>query len=142
MALNTFPTINTLAWSVIKAPNWATRIQRAVSGRELRVSDYANPIYKFTLTYEVLRSSVDVRAGVGVGPAYYGGGPPYSELDDLLTFFNQQQGASIPFNWYNPTENDALYVVRFTKDALQLENFMYQLWHLKQLEFTSLAITS
>lgn len=140
MTLNVFPSISTLSWSVIKAPNWGTRIQRAISGRELRISDYVNPIYKFTLTYEVLRSPSDVRAGSNIGPAWYAGGggsPPFDELDVLITFFNQQQGAAIPFTWNNPMENDAEYTVRFTKDALQFENFMYQLWQLKTLELTS-----
>src|SRR6266853_1952480 len=31
-----FPSLPGLAWSVTKAPRFATRIQRAVSGRELR----------------------------------------------------------------------------------------------------------
>jgi Conserved hypothetical protein 2217 (DUF2460) len=129
----------TLAWSVIRAPNWGTRLQRAISGRELRVSDYANPIFKFTLTFEVLRSPSDVRAGAGIGPAWYAGGggsPPFNEFDTLIAFFNQQQGAAIPFLWDDVTDNNLQYTVRFTKDALEFENFLYQLWTLKKLELT------
>jgi hypothetical protein len=39
-----FPTLPGLGWSVSKAPRFATRIQRAISGRELRVLDQPNPI--------------------------------------------------------------------------------------------------
>ena len=39
-----FPALPGLAWSVTKAPTFQTRIQRAVSGRELRALDYPYPL--------------------------------------------------------------------------------------------------
>lgn len=210
MALNTFPSMATQGWSVTKAPNWATRLQRSVSGRELRVSDYVLPVYTFTLTYEVLRDRWDIRDGAGHGPAYRQGGTViYDELRTIWNFFNQQQGSSIPFQFYDPTDNTTravsatpqsitvatgdgsttsfqlcsailapvipnvintitptgytldtntglitystapasgvsitadmtyYYKVRFATDALESENFMYQLWALKQLKLAS-----
>jgi hypothetical protein len=39
-----FPALPGLAWGVTKAPTFQTRIQRAVSGRELRALDYPYPL--------------------------------------------------------------------------------------------------
>jgi uncharacterized protein (TIGR02217 family) len=96
----TFPTLPGLGWSVSKAPRFATRIQRAVSGRELRVVDQPNPIWTWTLTYSMLRDQNDTRApsGPGVG---------YDELRTLMGFFLQQQGTFQPFLFDDPTDDHA-----------------------------------
>src|ERR1700721_1972941 len=60
-----FPALPGLGWSVSKTPRFATRIQRAVSGRELRVLDQPNPIWSWTLTYSMLRDRNDTRAATG-----------------------------------------------------------------------------
>ncbi len=212
MALNLFPTTNTIAWSVVKSPNWATRLQRAVSGRELRVQDYTLPLYTFTLTYEILRDRWDVRGGFYTGLAYPHGAlaPIYDELRMIWNFYNQQMGAFIPFAFFDVTDNTTrgtptipqtaffgtgdgvtqsfqmasallaptiplvinsvtpayaytfdsntgvitfaiapgigvsvgadytyFYKVRFASDGLEAENFMYQLWSMKQLKLVS-----
>lgn len=107
MASNIFPTTPNLSWSVIKAPNWATRMQRAVPGRELRTNDYVLPFYTFTLTYEVIRDPWDQRMGYGTGPAFKppSGSAPLDELRSILEFFNQQWGASIPFQFFDYSDN-------------------------------------
>ena len=56
-----FPALPGLGWSVTKAPRFATRIQKAVSGRELRVLDQPYPIWTWTLTYALLRDKWDTR---------------------------------------------------------------------------------
>ena len=56
-----FPALPGLAWSVTKAPRFQTRIQRAVSGRELRVLDQPWPVWTWTLTYALLRDKWDAR---------------------------------------------------------------------------------
>lgn len=43
------------AYSTFKTPTFATRVQRAVSGRELTVQDYANPIWNFKIQFQILR---------------------------------------------------------------------------------------
>jgi uncharacterized protein (TIGR02217 family) len=83
-----FPTLPGLSWSVTKQPRFATRIQRAVSGRELRALDQPNPIWTWTLTYSVLRD---------------GGG--YDELRTLMGFFLDQQGAFGAFLLVDPSDN-------------------------------------
>ena len=92
-----FPTLPGLAWSVIKAPRFATRVQRAVNGRELRVLDQPCPVWTWTLTYSLLRDAWDTR-----GPAALGAG--YDELRMLAGFFLQQQGAFLPFLFTDPTD--------------------------------------
>jgi uncharacterized protein (TIGR02217 family) len=201
-----FPELPGLAWSVTKAPRFQTRIQRAVSGRELRVLDQPWPVWTWTLTYALLRDKWDTR-----GPAALGAG--HDELRTLAGFFLQQQGAFQPFLFDDPTDNSmtgqpigtgnssiaafqlvrtmgsfaepitapnnvaAIYFngvrqdsatytvdgdtglvtftrpppsgqsisadftyrfrVRFADDTAEFENFMYQLWQLKQLKLQS-----
>ena len=52
-----FPALPGLAWSVMKTPTFQTRIQRAVSGRELRALDYPYPLWQFTLVFDMLRDN-------------------------------------------------------------------------------------
>lgn len=93
-----FPTLPGLGWSVSKAPRFSTRIQRAVSGRELRVLDQPNPIWTWTLTYSLLRDQNDTRGASGPGIGY-------DELRTLMGFFLQQQGAFQPFLFDDPTDD-------------------------------------
>ncbi|HWD60112.1 MAG TPA: DUF2460 domain-containing protein [Stellaceae bacterium] len=96
----TFPTLPGLGWSVSKAPRFATRVQRAVSGRELRVLDQPNPIWTWTLSYSMLRDANDTRGASGPGVGY-------DELRTLMGFFLQQQGAFLPFLFDDPTDGRA-----------------------------------
>jgi len=96
----TFPVLPGLGWSVSKAPRFATRIQRAVSGRELRVVEQPNPIWTWTLTYSLLRDAHDARAASGPGIGY-------DELRTLAGFFLQQQGSFQPFLFADPTDDTA-----------------------------------
>ncbi|HWB50170.1 MAG TPA: DUF2460 domain-containing protein [Stellaceae bacterium] len=93
-----FPTLPGLGWSVSKQPRFATRIQRAVSGRELRVVEQPNPIWTWTLTYTLLRDAHDTRAASGPGLGH-------DELRTLMGFFLQQQGAFQPFLFDDPTDD-------------------------------------
>jgi len=94
-----FPALPGLGWSVTKSARFATRIQRAVNGRELRALDQPNPIWSWTLTYPLLRDRWDTR-----GP---GLGTPYDELRTLAGFFLQQQGAFQPFLFDDPSDHAA-----------------------------------
>lgn len=85
-----FPSLPGLAWSVVKAPTFQTRIQRAVSGRELRALDYPYPLWQFTLSFDFLRD--DVAAGL-------------NELRTLLGFFLLCQGAFGTFLFDDPSDD-------------------------------------
>lgn len=82
-----FPTLPGLTWSSTKASQFSTRIQRSVSGRELRAAYYSTPIWKFSLSYEFLRA--DAR----------------QELQQLIGFFNARQGSFDSFLYFDPTDN-------------------------------------
>ena len=49
-----FPKIRGLAWSIVKTPTFSTEVQESLAGREVRVQNFQNPIWEFTLTYEYL----------------------------------------------------------------------------------------
>jgi uncharacterized protein (TIGR02217 family) len=201
-----FPTLPGLAWSVTKAPRFATRIQRAVNGRELRILDQPYPVWTWTLNYSLLRDKWDTRGAGGLGAGY-------DELRVLAGFFLQQQGAFQPFLFDDPTDDTVIgqpigtgnsstrtfqlvrsmggcaepmiapntvsgiffngvlqspagyavdadtglvdfttppptgqsvtadftyrFRVRFADDTAEFENFMYQLWQLKQIKLQS-----
>lgn len=82
------PVLPGLTWNCVSAPNFSTKVQRAVSGRELRASFRAYPLWTFRLGYEVLR---DGAAGV--------------ELDTLLGFFLARQGSFDSFLYSAPSDN-------------------------------------
>jgi hypothetical protein len=91
-----FPSLPGLAWSVTKSPTFQTRIQRAVSGRELRALDYPYPLWQFTLVFDFLRDN----------PA-----AGYNELRTLLGFFLLCQGAFANFVFNDPTDNSVTFQV-------------------------------
>jgi uncharacterized protein (TIGR02217 family) len=96
-----FPSLPGQGWSVTKSPRFATRIQRAVNGRELRALDQTYPLWNWTLTYPLLRDRNDTRGPLGPGIGY-------DELRTLAGFFLQQQGALQPFLFDDPTDNSVM----------------------------------
>jgi uncharacterized protein (TIGR02217 family) len=87
--IGVFPALPGLAWSVTKAPTFQTRIQRAVSGRELRALDYPYPLWQFTLVFDFLRDN----------PA-----AGHDELRTLMGFFMLCQGAYGSFLFQDPSD--------------------------------------
>ena len=85
-----FPALPGLAWSVTKSPTFQTRIQRAVSGRELRALDYPYPLWQFTLVFDLLRDNPS--AG-------------YDELRTLMGFFMLCRGAFGTFLFRDPSDD-------------------------------------
>ncbi len=49
-----FPKIRGLAWDITKTPTFSTEIQESLAGREVRIQNFQNPIWEFTLHYEFL----------------------------------------------------------------------------------------
>jgi uncharacterized protein (TIGR02217 family) len=104
MALNDvgiFPALPGLAWPVTKMPISQTRVQRAVSGRELRALDYPYPLYQFTLEFNFLRAA-----------------PTYNELGTLIGFVEACQGAYNTFLYDDPTDDTATGAVIGTGNAI------------------------
>ena len=71
-----YPSLPGLSWPVLKSPQWTTRAQTSVSGKEIRTSFMAYPLWQFTLTYDVLR-----------------GASAFKEYQRLTDFFNARRGA-------------------------------------------------
>jgi uncharacterized protein (TIGR02217 family) len=87
--IGVLPALIGQGWAVTKTPIFQTRIQRAVSGRELRALDYPYPLWQFSLTYDVLRDQ----------PA------PQDDLRTLMGFVMACQGAFGTFLYDDPTDN-------------------------------------
>jgi uncharacterized protein (TIGR02217 family) len=87
-----------VAWSVSRSPTFQTRIQRAVSGRELRAMDYPAPLWQYQLSFNVLRDQWDIRAGNGVGSGY-------DELRTLYALYMGCYGAFGTFLFSDPSDN-------------------------------------
>ena len=49
-----FPKIRGLAWNIAKTPTFATEVQESLAGREVRLQNFQNPIWEYTLSYEFL----------------------------------------------------------------------------------------
>lgn len=83
-----FPSLPGLKWGVTKTPIWSTKIQKSVNGRELRASYYSYPVWKFSLSFEVLRNRGSLK-----------------ELETLAGFFNARRGSFESFLYEDPTDN-------------------------------------
>jgi uncharacterized protein (TIGR02217 family) len=79
-------------WSVTKVPTFQTRVQRAVSGRELRALDYPYPLWQFSLTYDVLRDEA----------------APQADLRTLMGFITACQGAFGTFLYDDPSDDQVI----------------------------------
>lgn len=85
-----FPTLPGLAWDIAKRPTFSTSIAPHASGREVRASNYAYPLWIWEMSYEFLRAGAE------------------EELQELMGFFLQRQGAYDTFLFKDPDENNEL----------------------------------
>ena len=83
-----FPTLPGLAWGVKKTPVWSTNTIKSANGREMRAAYYRYPLWRFTLSFEVLRT----RSAV-------------NELEQLAGFFNARRGSFESFLYEDPSDN-------------------------------------
>jgi len=88
MSQAVYPVLPGLTYGVIKSPTFSTRVQTAVSGKELRAAFWATPIWYYTLVYEFLRNTA-----------------AFNELQTLLGFFNARQGKFDSFLLSDPDDN-------------------------------------
>lgn len=119
MAYNSFPVLPGLAWGVQKTPEFKTDVFEGLSGVETRTSYRSSPRYHYVLTYEFLRADAA------------------QELQTLMGFFVQQQGAMIPFYFPDPVTGSNV-LVRFEQDTTQFSLFASLLWEAKQVLLVSL----
>ena len=90
-------------WAVRKTPTWQTRIQRAVSGRELRVLDYPYPLWQFELTWAALGDNLGVPSTTGAIGSLLA-----TDLRTLMGFYLACQGAFATFLYDDPTDDNVV----------------------------------
>lgn len=90
MSNDVFPALPGLKWGVTRTPVWSTKVQTSASGRELRANYWSYPVWRYSLSYEVLRAHA-----------------AYQELQRLVGFFNARRGQFDTFLYDDPTDNAA-----------------------------------
>lgn len=105
MTLPVFPTLPGQGWSVTKTPMFSTRVANHVSGREVRVANYAHGLYAFEVLFNGLDSSRQYS------------GLQYQSLQTLMGFYNACQGQLGTFLYADPTDNSAGNAVFGTGDG-------------------------
>lgn len=83
-----FPALPGLTFDITKEPRWNTRVQTTPSGKELRAAYQSEPIWTWTLKYEVLRQAA-----------------AYLELQELVGFFNARRGRYDSFLFDDPDDD-------------------------------------
>ncbi len=92
MPLAIFPTLQGLTWNVSRIPKGSTALQDHTSGRSSRFGYWANPMYEWDLTYDLLR---DFPWLPGIN----------SEMRRLQGFFLAMQGKRTGFLYRDPDDN-------------------------------------
>jgi len=92
MSNSVYPVLAGLGWSVIKTPKWSTAKQETASGREVRLGFFSSPLYRFQFIYNLLRSGTIA-------------GNPYTELQQLMDFFNSMKGDFDDFLLDDPSDD-------------------------------------
>lgn len=83
----TLPSLPGLEWNVRKIPIFRTRVQEVVSGKETRASFMAYPLWKFRLSYSILRAGAE------------------EELQTMLDFFLARRGKYDSFLYTDPNDS-------------------------------------
>lgn len=83
-----FPEFPGLKWGRKKTAVWSTGTQKSASGREFRTAYYTYPQWRFSLSFEVLRTKASV-----------------NELEKLAGFFNARKGSFESFLYEDPVDN-------------------------------------
>jgi uncharacterized protein (TIGR02217 family) len=83
-----FPTLSGIGWNIVRSPQFQTKTQRSISGRELRATFQQYPLWQFSLNYEFLRDGI-------LGTDY----------DTITGFFLARQGSFDSFLFTDPYDN-------------------------------------
>lgn len=92
MAPQTFPTLAGLAFPVKRFPIWSTIKEQYVSGLRARFALWTYPQYRYEIEFDVLRKGLV-------------NGTTYSELQNLMAFYNLRRGACDLFLYDDPDDN-------------------------------------
>ena len=87
MALDVFPKLRGLTWTVTKTPTFPTIVQTSPSFVETRISQAMNPVWDWTLVFDYLKdSATDMLPG-----------QTYTDLRTLMGFFLSMRGRAKAF---------------------------------------------
>jgi uncharacterized protein DUF2460 len=87
-----------LTYTVLKTPNFATIVQAAPSGEEVRIAVMRNPLWSFTLIYDYIYDNFNSPNNT---QAY----APYTDLQALMGFFLGRQGGFDDFLFSDPDDH-------------------------------------
>ena len=93
MSLSVFPSLPGLTYTSIKAPGFKTDIQSGSNESEVRLPQYSNPVWKWTLIFDFLHDF------------FWGSFTAVSELRTLMGFFNSNLGSAAAFLYTDPDDN-------------------------------------
>jgi uncharacterized protein (TIGR02217 family) len=80
-----FPSLPGLAWGTQRRPKWASRVQRATSGKRQAIGYMSYPLYEWSIQFNVLREYSS-----------------FNELQQLQGFFNTMRGRFDTFLFADP----------------------------------------
>lgn len=84
-----FPLIAGQTFVAAKGPRWSTTVKTAASGRQVRASLQAQPVWTFKVAYEFIRDRA----------------PSQPDLARLFGFFNTRRGQFGSFLYFDPADN-------------------------------------
>lgn len=90
MSNEVFPALAGLAWDIIKTPIFASNKAQHISGREVRVSNYQNPLWRWELSYNFLRGGVE------------------AEIQTLMAFHMKRRGSFDTFLYVDASESNVV----------------------------------
>ena len=82
-----FPTMKGITWNAVKRPKFSSKVAEYVSGKEIRVSNYANPVWEWDMSFEFLRADTT-----------------NVELQTLMGFYLARRGCFDSFLFVDPSE--------------------------------------
>jgi uncharacterized protein (TIGR02217 family) len=96
MSSSVFPTFTGLGWSIKRTAMWQARIQSNVSGKTVRISDWAYPKYQWELTFT---------GGLRQGSGVFVPTDSYTDMANLLGFYNARLGQVDSFLYRDQDDN-------------------------------------
>ena len=93
MTLPVFPSLPGLTYTTLKTPKFSTLDEEGSNGYEVRLPQYTNPIWSWTLIFDFLHDF------------FWGSFTAISELRTLMGFFTDQYGKASAFLYTDPDDN-------------------------------------
>lgn len=95
MSLPVFPALRGLGWNVKRTPTFQTQRQQSLSGRESSTPNWQNPLWQWTLTYDVLENNPGNLDENG-----------YTDFTRLAGLYLSVLGSNGTFLYQDPNDNE------------------------------------